>query len=91
MHARHCALYRFDCEKKLSVDYNSLASTTYDTDSYDMLPQYTWDESFRPSNYITAINTYNDDLFRNLCDVMENNEAWTGVRNYNRKCESCVR
>ncbi|KAK6333250.1 hypothetical protein TWF718_011071 [Orbilia javanica] len=74
MHARHCALFRFEKEKKMIVDYNTLASTTYDVESYDMLPQYKWDSGFSHDSFMREIDNYNDNLFHKFCDVLENDE-----------------
>ncbi|EPS35743.1 hypothetical protein H072_10808, partial [Dactylellina haptotyla CBS 200.50] len=68
MHARHCALFRFDHEKKMLVDYDSLAETSYDTESYDMLPLYNWNEGFKHGSFLQTIDHYNDNLFHKLCD-----------------------
>ncbi|KAF3917852.1 hypothetical protein ABW20_dc0106240 [Dactylellina cionopaga] len=75
MHARHCALFRFDHEKKMVVDYDTMASTTYDVESYDMLPKYDWDEEFSPSTFMKQIDTYNDNLFHKFCDALENDDG----------------
>ncbi|KAF3909355.1 hypothetical protein AA313_de0200333 [Arthrobotrys entomopaga] len=77
MHARHCALLRFEHEKKMLVDRNSLASITYDTESYDMLPQYAWREDFKPETFGRQIDNFNSHLFDRLCEAIESN---TGVR-----------
>ncbi|KAK6512316.1 hypothetical protein TWF481_001204 [Arthrobotrys musiformis] len=90
MHARHCALFRFESEKKMIVDYNTLASTTYDVESYDMLPQYEWNSQFKPEKFTDAIDSYNENLFQKFCSVLEDNPAiessvlGPGRGNYNR-------
>ncbi|KAF3162470.1 hypothetical protein TWF225_007775 [Orbilia oligospora] len=93
MHARHCALFRFEQEKKMIVDYNTLASTTYDVESYDMLPQYHWNSSFTPKTFMGAIDDYNENLFQKFCSVLESDPAIEasvlGPRgSYNRAYES---
>ncbi|KAF3927719.1 hypothetical protein ABW21_db0205475 [Orbilia brochopaga] len=75
MHARHCALFRFDQEKILSVDYNSLASTTYDNETYDMLPKYKWGPGFKPAQFTRLIDHYNEDLFQRFCTAIETDPA----------------
>ncbi|KAK6354776.1 hypothetical protein TWF696_003912 [Orbilia brochopaga] len=75
MHARHCALFRFEQEGKMTVDYNSLASTTYDNETYDMMPKYKWDVGFKPTTFMRAIDSYNEDLFQRFCEALESDPA----------------
>lgn len=94
MHARHCALFRFESEKKMMVDYNTLASTTYDVESYDMLPQYHWNSNFTPKSFMQTIDNYNENLFQKFCSVLESDPLiessvrGPGRGNYNRAYES---
>ncbi|KAK6538820.1 hypothetical protein TWF694_010385 [Orbilia ellipsospora] len=77
IHARHCALLRFEHEKKMIVEHRSLASLSYDTDSYDMLPQYTWTEDFKSGTFAKQIDSFNSHLFDVLCEAIESNPGVT--------------
>ncbi|KAK6349100.1 hypothetical protein TWF730_009859 [Orbilia blumenaviensis] len=79
MHARHCALFRFENEKRMIVDYDTMASTTYDVESYDMLPQYEWHSGFKPQSFIETIDSYNENLFQKFCDALEMDPAISSV------------
>ncbi|EWC47330.1 hypothetical protein DRE_00298 [Drechslerella stenobrocha 248] len=76
-HARHCAMFRFEHEKKITVDYKSMASLVYDPDSYDMTPKYDWCENFKPKQLTDDIDKYNNSLFHMLCEALENDPEFS--------------
>ncbi|KAF3936152.1 hypothetical protein ABW19_dt0201774 [Dactylella cylindrospora] len=67
------------------VDYDSLASTTYDVESYDMLPKYSWGSEFQPQGFSKELEDFNEGQFSKLVDLLEADEAIQGFTQRNLK------
>ncbi|KAI9760700.1 MAG: hypothetical protein M1840_002348 [Geoglossum simile] len=82
---RHHEAWRLDAERMAKLDLKSLASTAYDSDMYDDLPEYRWDDSFDTQDFAAEIDVHNDELFgvlrENVCDRLHipfHTSGWGG-------------
>lgn len=48
------------------LDVESFASLTYDPESYDDMPTYSWDKYLNLDDFARQIDSYNDNLFHAL-------------------------
>jgi len=67
---RHEAVWRFEQQDLVTIDYDSLASVAYDGDTYDDLPKYKWNKNFSPEDYGKQVDAHNGTLFSEFLDLL---------------------
>lgn len=64
---RHCEAWRLHVRGEATLDArNSQTSMAYDPETYDDIPSYVWDETFRIDDFENTIESYNDSLWANV-------------------------